>query len=164
MAEESFTDDDEGEVACDEDGVDTHPQYQLPAHGGCVGKAHGPLDEPGCGLEDQRQGECGEEVGHVVGNRLFLLAYEVAQEHGGAVAGETSPRTGYVAVFGNEGHVDAYHHSRPDEAYECSPPGLVAEFVPERQVEEDAHEDFRHHHYRYDLKAGPIAACTGEVA
>ena len=87
----------------------------------------------------------------------FLLSDKIREYHTGAIACETAPGTGHVAVFGHKDEIDGEQYSTTDSGEDGTPPGLVDEFIPEREVEIDAHEYFGHHDDGHHAQALPVA-------
>ena len=144
-----------------------HQVFFFPADEGEEDQQQGRIDDqgPDCAInlyvslgKEQSDGNGEIEEGRLQVIRYwgFLLPDEIREYHAGAIARETAPGTGHVAVFGYKDEVNGeqYHASYGRE--NGSPPGLVGEFVPEREVEIDAHEDFGHHHNGHHTQAFPI--------
>ena len=93
----------------------------------------------------------------VVAYRIFSLSDEEAEQHRGAVACESAPSAGHISPARDAKHYYRHHDGCSDGAHHRTPQGLVAELVPERQIEVDAHEDFCQHHDRHHLQADTIA-------
>ena len=84
------------------------------------------------------------------------MADDGAHQHCCAVAGKTAPGASPVADSGHQQHVYGNHHHSPYGAHDGAPQGLVRQLIPERQIEVDAHEYLRHHHYGHYAKALPV--------
>ena len=127
-------------------------------------RADGQLD--GCGAAGQQEMVDGEkaqrerhadaDAADIVRDRHLAAADRPAHQHRAAVAGEAAPRARHIAVARHEDDVHGDHYRRADRAHHGAPPGLVAQLVPEREIEIDAHKDLGGHHYRYDPQARPI--------
>ena len=91
-------------------------------------------------------GEINESRLQIVRNRRFFLPDEIGQHHAGTITREAAPSTGPVTIFRYKDEVDGQQHRTADGRENGAPQGLVCEFVPKRQVEINAHEDFGHHH------------------
>lgn len=100
---------------------------------------------------------------HRIGNGIFPLPHKVREQHGGAVTRYPAPRTGHVAVLGNEEVIDKQQHGTTYQGEPCSVNRSVNQFVPERQVEIDAHHDFGRHDNGHHHDALAIALADDEL-
>ena len=98
----------------------------------------------------------------VVGNGVLLLADEIGEKHAGGIATESCPCTGDVAVAGYEDDIDCQQYQTSDDREQGTPQCLVAELVPEGEVEVDAHHDFGSHDDGDDDETFPIVLVADE--
>ena len=106
--------------------------------------------------EDEGEDDVNHDVLHGVVDGVFLLTYEVGEEHCRAIAREASPGAGDVTILRHEDDVDGNQHGATDAREVGSPDGLVDELVPEAEVEIHSHHDFRSHDDRHHLQSLPI--------
>ena len=116
------------------------------------------VDKGAGGVQREGEGEPAENGRDGIGHAVVALAYEVAEEDAGAVAGEAAPGAGHVADARDEEDVDEDKHGAADGAHDGAPVGFGGELVPEGEVEVDAHENFRHHDDGHSAEAVPVVA------
>lgn len=115
--------------------------------------------EPECdGIECQGKEEVADDGLDGVRDRIVVLSDTVGEQHADTVAGDAAPSTSHVAEARDEEEVDAEEYGTSNGGHDGAPPGLADEFVPEREVEVDAHEDFGHHDDGDDAEALPVVA------
>ena len=110
------------------------------------------------GIEQYTQTDITEDAFEGIVDGIVLLSYEIAQKHGYTIAGNSRPGAGHVAVAGDKEEVASHQNDTTGSGKPRSPDGAVGEFVPEREVEVDAFDDFSHHHHSHGGKSFPIVA------
>ena len=85
-----------------------------------------------------------------------MLSDEVGEDHADGVAHKAAPRAGHVTVFRHKQDVDGQQGDATYGRHDGAPVGFANEFVPEREVEVDAHKDFGHHDNGYCPQTRPV--------
>lgn len=88
-------------------------------------------DEGDESVAEGSEGDVEEKFGNVVGNRIFELSDDIAQEHGGAIASDTAPGASHEAEMRNAEDIDGNEHQATSDGEDGTIDGAVDELVPE---------------------------------
>ena len=114
-------------------------------------------------IERCREHHVREDGAHGIVDGILALAHQVGEHHRSAIAGHTAPGARHVAVARNENDVDRHQYGATRQREPGAPNGAVDEFVPEGEIEIDAHHNLRHHDDGHHLHAAAITLAHNEL-